>query len=356
MILQRYIAWSLTKGWLLVLAVLGAVFGLISFIGELDRTSGDYDTLAVAIYTLSVLPQSLVELAPVIALLGSIVALAGLDRYNELTVISCTGFPLRKLLAAIALPTLALMAVLWLAMEFVAPQLQQSAELERRALRYGDAVALPGDGVWSNNGTYYVNLRKMHEGNVPGQISLFEFGENTELLRALRAEEAEVGSDRTWLFKNVREKRLVEGRLVTREHEELEIGNLWAPDELPTLTLPSESMSLSVLYGYTEYRAANELPRKKYLSTFWQRLLMPLTVGAMVLLATPISANVSAGRDRSFGISMAIGAVLGILFYLGAQIIFALGQLLGLSIPLVAALPCVLVGLCALVMLRRMNW
>ena len=31
----------------------------------------------------------------------------------------------------------------------------------------------------------------------------------------------------------------------------------------------------------------------------------------MVLLATPISANVSAGRDRSFGISMAIGAVLG---------------------------------------------
>ena len=356
MILQRYIAWNLTKGWLLVLLVLCSVFGLISFIGELDRTTGAYDTSEVAIYTLSVLPQSLVELAPVIALLGSIVALAGLDRYNELTVISCTGFPLRKLLAAIALPTLGLMALLWLAMEFAAPQLQQAAEIERRALRYGDPVALPGDGVWSTNGTYYINLRKMHEGNVPGQISLFEFGENTELLRALRAEEAEVGSDRTWLFKNVREKRLVEGRLVTLEHEELEIGNLWAPDELPTLALPSESMSLSVLHGYTEYRAANELPREKYLSTFWQRLLMPLTVGAMVLLATPLSANVSAGRDRSFGISMAIGAVLGILFYLGAQVIFALGQLLGLSIPLVAALPSILVGLCALVMLRRMNW
>ncbi len=356
MILQRYIAWNLAKGWILVLLVLGSIFGLISFIGELDRTNADYDTLAVAVYTLSILPQSLVELAPVIALLGSIVALAGLDRYNELTIISCTGFPLRKLLAAIALPTVALMAGLWIAMEYAAPQLQQAAEIERRALRHGDPVRLPGNGVWSTNGTYYIHIRKMHEGNVPGQIRLFEFGENNELLRALRAREAEVAADRTWRFKAVREKRLVDGRLVTRHHKELEIGNLWAPDELPTLALPSESMSLSVLYRYAQFRAANNLPQEKYLSTFWQRLLMPFTVGAMVLLATPISANLSAGRDRSFGISLAIGAVVGILFYLGAQIVFALGQLMELSIPLVAALPSVLVALCAVVMMKRMNW
>jgi lipopolysaccharide export system permease protein len=196
----------------------------------------------------------------------------------------------------------------------------------------------------------------MHEGNVPGQIRLYEFGEDTQLLRALRARKAEVSADRTWLFKGVREKRLVDGRLVTRHHRELKIGNLWAPDELPTLALPSKSMSLSVLYRYAQFRADNELPPEKYLSTFWQRLLMPLTVGAMVLLATPISANLSAGRDRSFGISLAIGAIVGILFYLGAQIVFALGQLMELSIPLVAVLPAALVTLCAAVMLKRMNW
>ena len=37
MILQRYIGVRLVKGWLLVLVVLGAVFGLISFTEELDR-------------------------------------------------------------------------------------------------------------------------------------------------------------------------------------------------------------------------------------------------------------------------------------------------------------------------------
>ena len=66
-------------------------------------------------------------------------------------------------------------------------------------------------------------------------------------------------------------------------------------DELPTLTLHSDSMSLSVLYRYSQYLASNGQPMEKYLSTFWQKLLMPLTVGAMVLLATPISANLGAG-------------------------------------------------------------
>ena len=60
-------------GWLLVLLVLGAVFGLIGFIQELDHTRFDYNALAVGRYTLFVLPQQLVSLAPVIALLGSIV-------------------------------------------------------------------------------------------------------------------------------------------------------------------------------------------------------------------------------------------------------------------------------------------
>ena len=83
---------------------------------------------------------------------------------------------------------------------------------------------------------------------------------------------------------------------------------------------------------------------------------MPLTVFAMVLLATPISANLAAGRDRSFGINMGIGAVVGILFYLSAQIIFALGQLLQLNIPLVALTPTLMVLVCALVLLKRMRW
>ncbi len=112
MILRRYIGLSIFKGWLLVLLVLAAVFGLLGFIEELDHTRLDYNTLAVARYTLFTLPQQLVNLAPVIALLGTILALANLARYNELTIIRCAGLSPRGLIAAITVPTLLLMAAL----------------------------------------------------------------------------------------------------------------------------------------------------------------------------------------------------------------------------------------------------
>ena len=223
MILQRYIGVSLAKGWLLVMLVLAAIFGLIGFIEELDRTTDDYDAIAAARYTLFILPNQLVSLAPIIALLGSIVALANLDRFNELTIISCTGFPPGKLLTAIALPTVLLVAGLWLCMEYLAPQLQQSAERERSVLRYSDNISIPDGGVWSTNGRRYIHLQKMFENGIPGDISLFEFGNSGELIRALHARTAKVSDDRRWLFQGVREKRLVDGKLVSRQHKELEI-------------------------------------------------------------------------------------------------------------------------------------
>lgn len=356
MILQRYIGGNLVKGWLLVLLVLGAVFGLIGFIQELERTRFDYDALAVARYTLMTLPHQLVDLAPVIGLLGSIIALASMDRGNELTVISCSGYSRGRLLGAIALPTLGLMAFLWLCMEYITPLMQQSAEAERQALRYRNEVKIPDGGVWSKNGNRYIHLEKMHKGGIPGDIDLFEFNDGGDLQRALHANKAVVSADRSWLFQGVREKKLVDGQLVSLRHRELEIPNLWSPDELPTLTLDSDSMRLSVLAAYSQYRADGGQPTERYLSTFWQKLLMPLTVGAMVLLATPISANLGGKRNRSFGLDIALGALVGILFYLGTQIIFAMGQLLGLSIPLVALTPTLLILACALLMLQRMNW
>ncbi|MFT4613034.1 MAG: lipopolysaccharide export system permease protein, partial [Bacteroidia bacterium] len=190
----------------------------------------------------------------------------------------------------------------------------------------------------------------------PEKIRLFEFGENGELVRSLRAESADVSKDRRWLFKVVREKRLQEGNLVTDRQDELAVDNLWSKNELPSLTLQADGMNLSVLYSYSQYLAENGQPVDKYLRTYWQKLLMPFTLCAMVLLATPISASISAGRDRSFGFNLGVGALVGIFFFLGAQIIYAVGQLLGWSEPLVALLPALIILLVAVYLLRRMRW
>ena len=356
MILQRYIAVNLVQGWVLVLLVIGSVFGLISFITELERTRFDYDALAVARFTLYSLPQKLVMLAPVIALLGSIVALATLDRYNELTVMSCAGIPRKRLLRAIALPTLLFMALLWVCLEYVTPRLHQSAEQQRHTLRYRGDARIPDGGVWSRSGRRYLHLGQLREGGVPGDIDIYEFDESRQLVRAVHANTAEVLSDRRWRLQKLWEKRLVDSVFQTKRHREMVVERMWAKDELPTLHFTTDSMTLSVLYQYASFLDDNGQPASAYFSSFWQRLLMPLTVAAMVLLATPISASLGSRRNRNFGANMTIGALIGILFYLGAQIIFALGQLLKIAEPAVALAPTIVVLLAALGLLRRMRW
>lgn len=356
MILARYIGLNLVKGWLITAAVLAAVFGLIGLIEELDRVKYNYTALDAARYSLYMLPNQLVELTPVIALLGSIIALANLDRYNELTIVSCTGFSRGQLLRAMAVPTLVLMALLWALMEYVTPQLQQSAEQDKALLRYSAKGIIPGGGLWSTDGQRYIRITQLTKSVQPGYISLFEFNPQGELTRMLKATTADIEEDRNWLLHNVWEKKLVDGELRSARHKELRVANLWERDELSTLSFLRDSMNLSVLYEYTQYLARNSQPVEHHLHLFWQRALMPFTVLAMVLLATPISASVTAGRDRSFGLSIGIGAVVGIIFYLSAQVIFALGQILHWNIPLVAALPALIIFACALLLLRRMRW
>jgi len=355
-ILQRYLAGKLIRGWFIVFLVLAAVFGLLGFIQELERVTADYDAFAVARYTLLTLPQRVLGLTPVIALLGTIIALASLDKTNELMVIRCAGMPLRRLLGTIALPTLALMAFLWLSVEFIAAPLHQHGEELRYTLRNLHSEVIPDGGVWSKSGKRYIHLGKMLQGYVPGDIDLYEFADNGELLRTLHASKAIVSPDRRWTFKDVRKKELVDGKLHTTTEPELEIANLWSSQELPTLTLTYESMSLTVLYRYSQYLRSNGRSYRQYLSAFWQKLIMPITVAAMVLLATPVSVSLGSGRNTRFGIKMGVGALVGILFYLGAQIVFALGLLLHLSIPMVNLVPTVIVTLCAGILLARMNW
>jgi lipopolysaccharide export system permease protein len=355
-ILTRYIAANLVKSWLATLLLLSTVFGLISFISELDRTLRDYDIPAVALYTLMVLPQQMLNLAPVTMLLGSMVALAAMERNRELTIICCAGVPRWRLLAIVAAPTALMMLLLWLVMEYVTAPLHQYAEQQRITLRYQSAGHIPNGGLWLKTGTRYLHLGSMTAEGEPGNILLYEFSDEGVLMRGLKAASAQVDDKRHWLFRRVQEKRLTDDAIATLRLPELAVDNLLSRQELPVVALSHDSFRPSVLLRYGRYLAANQRPFEGVLSAFWQRVAIPLSVGAMVLLAVPISANPGARRSGQFGLNMAMGAFIGILFYLGSQILFSLGQITGLSLPVIAVLPALLVLACAAALFLRMRW
>ncbi|MCX2982430.1 LPS export ABC transporter permease LptG [Halieaceae bacterium IMCC14734] len=354
-ILERYIAGTLIKGWFTVLLVLGTVFGLIALIQELDKTQGDYGVPQVIYFTLLSLPQQLLDLMPVIALLGTIVAIANLDKANELTIIRSAGVHLATVLKAIILPTLVLMALLWVCLEYVSGPAFQTAQLMKSATRNDHPDRIPNGGVWSKFDNRYIHLSKLRDGKEPGDIRLYQFDDSGELVQAVSAVTAQI-EQRRWNFNTTRTKTNQNGEMVTALKKSLAIDNLWSVKELPTLSLPSQSMRLSVLYEYAQYLREQGQPYEIYLLAFWQRITLPFAVAAMILLATPVSTSLGSGRDAGLGKNIAIGAVIGIFFFLGTQISHAVGQLMGLNFLLITLAPIAVIAVVALLLLARLRW
>ncbi len=353
-LLDRFIAANLARGWLTVAVVLAAIFGLISFVGELERVTGGYTPGDAFRYTALTLPKLILELSPVIALLGTLIALATMAKNNELTIIWSAGVSIQRFLRSVAIPSLILMLAIILVAEYIAAPLNQRAEAERTILRSGTANLIKGQGLWANNGLRFSNVRSFRLGHIPEGIDIYQFNDDGQLISALHANHARIQANRKWMLYDVHYKELIDGILRTRHLDQLERGPFWSERELPGLSLQNSGMRLSDLYTYFKHLKSTDQPYARYELAFWKLAFLPLAVGAMILLATPIGTGLGTQRGSSFELRLALGAIIGILFYLGSPIIHTSGSLLAISTPFVAALPVLLLlSLSAYLFLRK---
>jgi lipopolysaccharide export system permease protein len=338
-ILQRYIGAQLLRGWLVVFVVLASLFGLLALIDEIDSITERYRFVHALHYVLLTTPQRVLELSPVIAALGTILAFATMTRNSELVVIRTAGFSLRQLLAACAVPTVALVVLLAASEEFLAASLYQQAETERMVRRSGNLDLLDGQGLWSKSGSRFFNVRNLRRGHIPEQISLYEFDSEGALLRAIDARTAELVGDREWKLIDVRFKEWHDGKLSTRNIPELEFGPFWSASELPALGQSLAAMAPSALYDYANHLAETGQDDDKVRMAFWQKATLPLAFAAMVLLSTVIGVAFGTTRSAAFGWRVLAGAVIGVGFFLLSQIFQTGAQMIGLGQAVAVLLP-----------------
>jgi lipopolysaccharide export system permease protein len=91
------------------------------------------------------------------------------------------------------------------------------------------------------------------------------------------------------------------------------------------LELPPDSLSPSDLYQYIQALRQRGQNADTYVLALWQKLAVPLTTGAMVLLSLPFVFGPPRGTT---GLRITVGAMVGIGFYLANQIIGYVGLLL----------------------------
>jgi len=353
--LDRYIARKLFQGWILVWLVMSSIFGLLALVEELERVNARYQVVDALQFIAYTLPQRSMDLAPVIILLGSIIALAGLNKNSEIIAIRAAGVSLLRFFRSVAIPAGVLVLALYAGSEYIAAPLYQQAEIQKTVIRSGKANLLKGKGLWSNNGDRYFNVRTLKHSQVPRSIYLYEFAPDGRLLNFIFARRARLTETRRWNLLNVQQKTLEDHTLATRRIPNLEMGPFWSREELPVLPLSTVGMTPTGLYEYSDYLKDTEQISERIEQLFWQKVALPLTAGAMALLALPIGASLGSTRSGSFGKNLAIGAAVGIVFYLLSQLIQTGGQLLEIPPPVAAFLPVILVFSVAGIWISRMR-
>ena len=152
MILYRYISYQVITGFIIATAVLLPLFSFFDLLDQLDDVGkGTYRVSDAFFYTAMLLPRRFIQIAPFIALIGTVIALGKLAVHSELIAMRVAGLsPLRISLAPLSIGIVLLLGVAILE-QFVAPQLQQKA-ITYRANALELTVELGRNlGIWTRN-------------------------------------------------------------------------------------------------------------------------------------------------------------------------------------------------------------
>lgn len=349
---DRHVALLLVQAYGLVTVMLATLAGFIELVQQLDEVGEHgYGLMQALGYVALATPRRVLDLAPIVALVGTLIPVALLADAHELVALRALGVRFRRIAWSVLQPGIALALLAAIAGQYVAPRLEQRALKLRATALAEDVMTDTAHGVWSRAGNTFVNVEQVRRGRIPVGVDIYEFDDAGNLVRFRHGDWAQVESEHQWMLHGVVEKTVEHGRFrTTRTPAQLWDASLDAR-ALRVLLLPPEALAPLDLWRYIAALRARvqRVPRLELL--LWQQIAQPLTTLAMVLLAIPLVLTIPRGSGLARAILL--GVIVGVAYYFAGQSLGYLGIVLSLPAPLTALVPPLLALTAGLLLLRR---
>jgi len=309
----------------LVVAALLGLFALFDLIGELDGLGeGGYRLREVLIYVALNLPGHLYQSLPVAVLIGTIFALTQLAQHSEYTVVRVSGVPVWRIGLLLLRAGLVIALAGMLMGEVVAPAAERTAQSMRLQARATVIAQEFRSGLWVKDGSRFINVTQVTpEPRLLG-MRVYEFDERWALQRLWSAAEGVYAGDRTWVLREVVETRFTAQGTAVERVAERRWNSVLDPELLAVLLVKPDEMSATRLHQYIRHLRENRLAAQRYEVAYWRKLLYPLGVLVMVLLALPFAHQ---SRRASAGPRVFAGIMLGLGFYFASTLAAHMGVL-----------------------------
>lgn len=326
-LLTRYLAREIYFSIALVFAALIMLFSFMDLIAELsDLGAGNYHLTDVLIYVALTIPTHIYELFPLAALIGAIFAIVQMASNSELMVYRSSGASLNQMIVAMLKIGFPLVVLCFVFGEFIAPPSDQLAkELSLKARNTQVTLKEFRSGVWVKDEHSFVNIRNVMPDSTLLNVSIYEFDEVHHLRTITSAQRALYVSEEQWMLEGVKQTRFNAQGTDINNQSRLEWRTTLNPKLLNVLLLMPEKMSSWDLYRFTKHLEENNQKTGRYEIAMWNKLVYPVAVLIMMLLALPFSTY----HRREGGISskIFIGIVLGLSFHFGGKLFSNLGAL-----------------------------
>lgn len=336
-ILDLYIGRTILTTSAMTLSVLLALSAMFRFIDQMRSIGrGYYDMVHAALFTLYSVPGDVVTFFPMAALIGGLIGLGILASSSELVVMQAAGLSRLNIISSVMKSAVLMVLVMMAVAEWGAPVSDRAArELRIKAISDGNVFAAR-QGVWAKDGDSFVNIKEVDDlGNLK-DITIYQFDQNLALATVTSAAAAQYLDD-AWRLQQVTELSFGEEQIMQAQQATQRWRSTLTPDKLSVVSIKPEMLSLKGLNEYVDYLKQNGQEASRYELAYWRKILQPLTVAAMLLLA--LSFIFGPLRSVTMAARVLLGILTGFGFYMSNEVfgplalVYQLPPLAGAALP-----------------------
>ncbi|PYE31806.1 lipopolysaccharide export system permease protein [Idiomarina fontislapidosi] len=350
-ILDRYIGATVLRTSLMSLIVLTGLSGLIRFVEQLKSVGrGNYEVLDAALFVFYSIPRDIEVFFPMAALLGGLIGMGVLASNSELIVMQAAGRSKLNIAGAVMKTAIIMMIAVIAIGEWVAPPMEAKGRLIRAQEISGGSLISAQRGVWAKDGDDFINISEVEDTGRLNGVLIYDFDGKQQLDKVTYAQTAVFNND-AWRLNNVVETQLTEQEVIENRFDSTMWRPSLTPDKLGVVTIKPESLSITGLIDYLTYLKANEQSAQRYELALWRKLLSPITVAVMLLVA--LSFIFGPLRETSMGARILMGVITGFAFHVSNEIFGPLAQVYQVPAVLGALLPSLVFAGAAVFIMQR---
>ena len=302
----RLIAQAFWSAFLIVFLVFFGLELVFRLLDEAKLPHANYTGQEVALVSLSGMPRRLYLDLPLIVLIAVASGLGGLAQSSELTILRAAGLSIRR----IFLKLVWVLSPILVGSIVVAEVGMPEAERFSQALKQLNTKGSMRDAIWTRDIGRYVFV----EGGATGEVRTWKQIEirddQNDIARVVASSDVVMGDAAIQL--NDARVLTLSSEAVLASTETLSQKTRLSANEVRWLTQNPDALALSELWEASQYLQDEGLNDRAHSQLFWQRILLPVTLVMLALLASATAF----GSLRSMSLSnrVFLAVLLGLIF------------------------------------------